>query len=370
MANYGLFGGLGQALGILGQGIVERKKERREMEMQQRAAQDLNEYLKTGVIRPGLLQIPGMANSIIDKLHPKSMGTPEWIERPPSSGVGPAQLLKDIPRPGDQPYEKPGAPKSDTSITPYDDFRAQYTSPEGRVDYPSLTKAWTQSQVDIYGAKKSIDAAHRPDKSERVEFVGEGGKVKYGFFKTDPSTNKTTFEETAVTPPVPAASQRISATDRQYLTEMEGLEKVIGDIRSNFNENYVGFFQGRIGGIESKTSGNTKQEASFRQAVSSLKNQLLKSRSGAAVTENEFERILTELPTENDPTENFLQKLRQTEENIKLLKQTRSRLQGGANTGRGGKMTRDQFIQDFQNEEGRSPTEAELEQLRQMGEWE
>ena len=260
-------------------------------------------------------------------------------------------------------------PKPSEPNTEYEDFREMFRDQQtGKVDVAKLNQAWTDRQIKVFGAKEEKKAELRPDKSERVEFIGADGKTRYGFFKTDPTSGKTTFEETAVEPPKSEAQTRITAGDRDFLTQAEGLSKIISDIESGYDESYVGPIQGRVGGIQSVTTGNTPEEASFRASVSSLKNQLLKMRSGAAVTPSEFDRILTELPNESDPEENFLAKLQKTKENINLLKTTRMSLQGdGARPSNGSSSTQispaDQEAIDWAKANPDDPRSAKILEL-------
>jgi hypothetical protein len=354
--NPGIAGGVGQFMTGLASAIAQRRQRTYETDQQERSAKAFNEYLRTGQVSPDMLNLaPGMINAL----------TPQTPQ--PSGSITPGNYVPDPNSPGG--YKQVGEPKT-TEKPPktfgeMTDNELAYLAgkdPEAK----ALLDERVNRQIKVFGTKEGIKADNRPDKTQNVPIDMGDGNVKYGSIQTDPNTGEVKVVMTNATPPRSAATQRITSGDRQYLTEAEGLTKVINDIEKNFDEGFVGPIAGRIGEAKSVTVGNSPKEASFRAAVSSLKNQLLKLRSGAAVTDQEFERILSELPTENDPTENFKQKLRQTKENVDLLKTTRTNLQGGATTG---KMTREQFIKDFQKEEGRDPSEQELEQLRQMGEW-
>jgi hypothetical protein len=115
--------GLGLAMGIqsgltaLAAGIARRRQRTYETDQQERAAKAFNEYLRTGQVSPDMLNLaPGMINALTPQAQ--SQGSPEWVERPDVNGMGPAQLVHDIPQRGDQPWQKSVAEKPEKETAP------------------------------------------------------------------------------------------------------------------------------------------------------------------------------------------------------------------------------------------------------------
>jgi hypothetical protein len=338
--------GIERGLASLGQGIAQRWKNRADVEMQEQSAKALNDYLKTGVINPALLSVPGATQAIFGQ-----------IKQPEQMSEYQRESLNQRKTEFDAEQKKT---KQDTSVTPYEDFRQQYTV-DGKVDYPALTKAWTQSQIDIYGSKKDIDVKTRPDKSQTVKGMGADGKEKYISIFTDPNTNEVTFKETGVaTVPKPAAASKAAQERANSLTAFEQGFDV-------YMENLNKVDSGRIGGtaanIQAMVGANdpAKLVGDFKDGLARFVGRQLFGET--RMTDEDVVQLRKTLP---DPTDTKSER-KLKEKTLRGLIQNAKAAVGGTGSG---KMSKDAFIKDFQGEEGRPPTEEELERLKQMGEWE
>jgi hypothetical protein len=73
------------------------------------------------------------------------------------------------------------------------------------------------------------------------------------------------------------------------------------NIEAAYNPDFVGPARGRLGWLGEKTGQLSPEETAFRSYTERLKDDLLRARSGAAISEKEYERMLGFLP---DPTQN------------------------------------------------------------------
>ena len=91
-----------------------------------------------------------------------------------------------------------------------------------------------------------------------------------------------------------------SALDRMSDSMRGALEGLYGGIaeleiaQKQFDEDFVGPLQGRAGTIAQKIGTIGEAPAVFRETIQRFMNELIKARSGAAVSDQEFERIKTE----------------------------------------------------------------------------
>jgi hypothetical protein len=132
----------------------------------------------------------------------------------------------------------------------------------------------------------------------------------------------------------PAAGFRPPAGMADKIATGEALQNQLNDLRGMFNPDWVGPAAGRYQTVKLATVGERgdKGVAAMSAQINSIKNQFLQLRSGAAVTDQEMERILRELPNIEDPPDVFMAKLDQTYKNQAYLLERRQALA----TGRGG----------------------------------
>lgn len=101
-------------------------------------------------------------------------------------------------------------------------------------------------------------------------------------------------------PPTPA--------ERATSAKTGNMQQLAQELEMSFNPAWVGPAAGRIGQFKQLVPGNVfgaidPKQAEFYAANNSLRNQLLYARSGAAITDSEFERMNKELPKPEDPPE-------------------------------------------------------------------
>lgn len=115
----------------------------------------------------------------------------------------------------------------------------------------------------------------------------------------------------------PSAGERDALIgDSSYLADIKA-------VRESFNPQFVGPVAGRAGGTRVAVGMSRKGETEFRSRVAGLRNQILKMRSGGAVTEGEAARLLEELPTENLPSAEFLSRLDTFERRFRVIAESR-----------------------------------------------
>ena len=105
-----------------------------------------------------------------------------------------------------------------------------------------------------------------------------------------------------------AYSQRTFAMKPAQIDALTGMDKMLIDLNNIYNsydQKYVGPLRGRVGGAAEKLGWLKGDEKTFRSALAGFKNDLLKIRSGAAVTDNELKRISQELPDSVDSPKQF-----------------------------------------------------------------
>lgn len=90
------------------------------------------------------------------------------------------------------------------------------------------------------------------------------------------------------------------------LTNFDNSINALSAINNLFDEKYVGFAKGRVGSFKQFLGKLGQDESLFRSAIAEYDNELLKLRSGAAVTENEYKRFKNEVANVNTSPEQFI----------------------------------------------------------------
>ena len=103
--------------------------------------------------------------------------------------------------------------------------------------------------------------------------------------------------------PINARDKRAaSPTERAEFAKSIGVFSQIKAVADNYKKSFVGPARGRLGALGQKTGDTSGMESVFRSNLAALRNRLIKRDAGSAVTASEAERLLQELPTENDPS--------------------------------------------------------------------
>lgn len=215
-----------------------------------------------------------------------------------------------------------GGPSDDTDRIDFEigpDGGVRIKSKEPR--QPSQSATYLKAVEDLEAAEDDFERNPTPENKQKVDKL----KTRVDRLKSYPLTEggvvvgagsrKPIAEGPPKTQPLPAGQAENLADSRALVAQLDEAEKI-------FDPKYVGPVQGRWGAIKSMTTGTPERETELRTLVQSFKNQLLKARSGAAVTPQEYERISAELPGINDPDDVFLTKLRTAR---RLLKESIAR---------------------------------------------
>lgn len=165
-----------------------------------------------------------------------------------------------------------------------------------------------------------------PDTAPRVKESGGGGEGGFKTFQTPDGPKFMRESEGAAKGYVPTNIRETrvpNASEREQLAADVGLLNQVNRVRDAFKPEFVGLVAGRVGAVEQAIGTTQKGEAGFRGQVSAIRNQILKMRSGGAVTDGEAARLLEELPVVNDPPSTFRAKLDEFENTFRTLAVTR-----------------------------------------------
>jgi hypothetical protein len=165
--------------------------------------------------------------------------------------------------------------------------------------------------------KPEVFAPRQAERERMVSVVGEDGKAVY--VPESQAAGRTPAGARENKPP--------SAGEREQLTTDADLLKQVGNIRASFQRRFTGPVGGRVGGAKRAVGLSPKEESAFRGRVAALRNQVLKARSGGAVTEGEAQRLLEEMPIPNDP--DFLVKLDTFENLVRNIAEARREIMSG-----------------------------------------
>ena len=94
----------------------------------------------------------------------------------------------------------------------------------------------------------------------------------------------------------------------EKVAEIRTFTALVDRIQHSYSAEFVGPIRGRAGWLAEKTGVITDKEVEFRTFSQSLENQLLLLRSGAAITETEYQRLRAELPNPTNAPNVFAQK--------------------------------------------------------------
>lgn len=214
-------------------------------------------------------------------------------------------------RAGTQPVMPDGRPaslrtqiKPDVPNTPEEQFYQQFASERGKKSFAELSTA------DQSAARKQwmqSDDRQQPQATILIQTVDENGNPVQ---RLVPRTSGTTF----------AASP--SPGQQTAMAEQETGLALIADIDRSFKPEYVGPVTGRAVRMQMAVPGtpDVKPEvAEFHAAVASLRNEIIRLMSGAAVSGAEEARMRSQLPDVTDKPSVFQAKLNQTRRNRETL---------------------------------------------------
>jgi len=185
MAN-GLAQGIQTGLAGLAAGIAQRRRSQAEMEMQAQSAKALNDYLKTGVINPALLSVPGATQAIFGQMRqPEQMS--EYQRESLKQRQAEFQYEKDKDATEFQ-YEKDKDATKSTRVEP-DKKVSDYVNDEGRT-----VVIWQKADGDtyekIYGKVRPLaSSASGPSKEKAAILKKIDAKTKEAYATGQALTN-------------------------------------------------------------------------------------------------------------------------------------------------------------------------------------
>jgi hypothetical protein len=129
------------------------------------------------------------------------------------------------------------------------------------------------------------------------------------------------------------AGESLPPAIQTQVSALDNLSTTIGDIAKNFDEQFLGPVKGMDAAFNARRTaggliGNplTKQEVVFRQAIKDANDQLLRARSGAAITESEYSRLAGMLPKATDEPGVFQASLERFRNQTKTLRDAKINL--------------------------------------------
>jgi hypothetical protein len=197
--------------------------------------------------------------------------------------VGPDQVVID-PSTGKQIFA--GRAKEETPKSPLT------VSDENRLAHELYGKDYlTLSQQE----QTKVNARLKKDKEEIAQISAQG--------KAD-----------VVKPPTPQ--------EREKLTENASSLQSLSRLGNLYKPEYVGPVRGRAGQLRQAFGGTagveplTPEESQFRAEGSAFRNKIIKAITGSAMSSNEQDRILKQIPSENDPPQTWEGKYEATVQNM------------------------------------------------------
>lgn len=110
-----------------------------------------------------------------------------------------------------------------------------------------------------------------------------------------------------------------SAAERKAIAETRASVGALQDLRDLFDQAYVGPAAGRVGAVKDLFGLNPQQQSAFYAAEAALRNEMIRLISGAAVSGEEAERLMQQLPDRNNPPTVWLARWEQTLKNKQRL---------------------------------------------------
>ena len=136
-----------------------------------------------------------------------------------------------------------------------------------------------------------------------------------------------------------AGMERLSDKEVDGLT---GLQEAVGTLEAaldTFDTDYVGVFKGRAGNLKEAIGAIGEDEAVFRSYAQRFQNALIKANSGAAVTENEMQRMVKETFDFKLSPQTYLAKMRSNLDFIKYKNDLKIKNLGATNRDTSGQTT-------------------------------
>lgn len=212
--------------------------------------------------------------------------------------------------------------------TIHDNALSQAAEPELKKSLSTKEKA----VLDIGGkdAKRQLaeqtfpTASNKPPAHVVVSDPTSSTGYRYGLINSDGTTSLTQLEA-----PKPAAgsgekTKTLPTAERNRLETLQTLRGQLQNINDSFDETAVGMVAGRTATAKTKVEGlSNKRQSTFIKATTSLRNEIIRARSGGAVTPSEADRLIQELPDINSSETDFRAKFQNTQAAFNEIMATR-----------------------------------------------
>lgn len=261
-----------------------------------------------------------------------AMRTPEAIE-----------ALKDV---RNVINDKTGLYDANTIKEVWNDYISQYgTSDVGEGEMAALEGGVERREQDMLGQVARIPALQEKGLISKeqaqegritgLEGGGEAGQKILAEELTPPTLTQLKAEDYAKLPPEDRRKALLkagieinlgkpaSAAERTAIAETRASIDALDNLKSLFDESFVGPAGGRVGAIKNVFGLNPPQQEAFLAATSAFKNQVIKEITGAQMSEQEAGRIMKQVPSETDAPSVWLSKYEQSINNLKTLNKRR-----------------------------------------------
>jgi hypothetical protein len=112
--------------------------------------------------------------------------------------------------------------------------------------------------------------------------------------------------------------------------QINTLTETLSKVESSYKPEYVGPITGRMAGVYEKTIGVPKEQAAFNSNLAQTKNSLVYLLSGKQINEQEYNRLLEQLPSKELPPAVFESRMVEFKRTLKSIIQNRqTQLQQG-----------------------------------------
>jgi hypothetical protein len=245
------------------------------------------------VLTQATLQRPPVQSAAQTTQLPQQQGLSPDVEQVATQPKGTlASLMSDLP---------------DEIIQP---LLIQYNT--GDIKPSELLKQIKEAKANLYEIKKGENKA----KMESGLRVAEGAPKIASEEKIASGRDETDIKVAQINAAAQKAAQdaRNAYSERtimlkppqvELITNYDNSLNAIDVINNMFDEKYIGVAKGRVGSVKQYLGLLGKEESIFRTAISEYQNELLKLRSGAAVTVPEYERFKKEVADVNSSPDQF-----------------------------------------------------------------
>lgn len=162
-----------------------------------------------------------------------------------------------------------------------------------------------KQQWHVYEPKQEAKSMDSVDLGDRVKIIPRDGSAPY--YEPKAAKPDTMIKLTMGDKPKPA--KPLPATQVSELSDFKQMINNLNDITSIQGKVETGPASGRVQSAGQYVGASSKDFNNLKQKLAAVNNIILKLRSGAAVTDQEYTRFLQEMPTVNDAPDVFKTKL-------------------------------------------------------------